>query len=389
MIKRFIIAFVLLVLIGGGIVGFNLFRDQAIKQFFASMPVPTVTVSTVTVEPVTWTPGIEAIGTAAAARGVDLTVETSGVVKEILFTANEQVAEGSILLHLDDAVQRADLAAAEAQSDLDEQSLDRAMELQKRGVSSVVTLDAARAASVSSASQVEKLKAVLDQKQLKAPFSGTIGIPKIEAGQYIVPGDIVATLQDLMTMRVDFSVPEQLLDQLRIGQPVAFGVTAADMPFTGTVAGIEPKVDPVTRLVSVRAVVTNPDGKLSPGQFLQVRVQLPAEAGVLAVPQTALVSSLYGDFIFVARPVAAETPATPADASGAAAPSATPPAAPALTARQVFVKVGRRSDGRVEILDGIAAGDQVVTAGQNRLSNGAPLAIDNTINPGDTLAAGQ
>ncbi|KAB2864151.1 MAG: efflux RND transporter periplasmic adaptor subunit, partial [Bauldia sp.] len=276
MIKRFIIAFVVLVVVCGGIVGFNVFRDQAITEFFAGMKPPTLTVSTATVEPGVWTPGIEAIGTVGAARGVDLTVETTGIVKAILFSANEEVEEGKVLVQLDDAVQRADLAATEAQVALDKHALDRALELEKRAVGSAVTVEAARAAAATSAAQAEKLQAVLDQKQLKAPFSGTMGIPKIETGQYVAPGGIVATLQDLKTMRADFSVPEQQLGLLRIGQPVMFGATAADMPFRGSITGIEPKVDPVSRLVSVRAEVTNPEGRLSPGQFLQVRVELPA-----------------------------------------------------------------------------------------------------------------
>ena len=127
MIKRFIIAFVVLVVVCGGIVGFNVFRDQAITEFFAGMKPPTLTVSTATVEPGVWTPGIEAIGTVGAARGVDLTVETTGIVKAILFSANEEVEEGKVLVQLDDAVQRADLAATEAQVALHKQALDGAL----------------------------------------------------------------------------------------------------------------------------------------------------------------------------------------------------------------------------------------------------------------------
>lgn len=385
MIKRFIIAFILLVLVCGGIVGFNLFRDKAITDFFANMPVVPLTVSTIKVEPVTWTPGIEAIGTVSAARGVDLTVETTGIVKEILFKANDRVQEGQALVRLDDAVQQADLAAANTQADLDKQALERAVALQRRGVGSDATLDAARAASSASVSQVAKLQAVLDQKLLKAPFSGTIGIPRIEEGQYVAPGNPVATLQDIDTVRTDFTVPEQRFGELKIGQSVRFGLTSDDLPYEGKIIGIDPKIDPVSRLVSVRAEVSNPDGRLSPGQFLQVRVDLPKEDNIIAVPQTALVSSLYGDFIYVVRP--AEQPkadsAAPAQTGSAEAQPKTGDAA--LTAVQLFVKAGRRTDGRVEILDGVKAGEEIVTAGQNRLSNGAPVKVDNTIDPAAKL----
>lgn len=393
MIKRFIIAFILLVLIGGGIVGFNLFRDKAIQQYFANMPVPSLTVSTVKVEASTWTPGIEAIGTVSASRGVDLTVETTGIVKEILFKANDRVEQGQLLVHLDDAVEQADLAAARTQVTLDKQALDRAVELQKRGVGTDATLDSAQAAYSSSLSQVTKLQALADQKLLKAPFAGTIGIPKVDGGQYVAPGTTVVTLQNLETMRADFTVPEQQFGALKIGQPVTFGLTSDDLPYKGSITGIDPKIDPISRLVSVRAEITNPDNRLSPGQFVQVRVELPKEDNVIAVPQTALTTSLYGDYVYTVFPAdkakadapAAEKPA--GDGKSADEKPAAPAAeAPALTARQIFVKVGRHFGGLVEIKEGVKAGDEVITAGQNRLSNGAPVTVDNTVTPAPSNA---
>ncbi len=364
-IKRLLIAIVLLVIVVGGIVGFNMFRDNAIDQFFADMPVAPTTVSTVEVEPATWTPGIQAIGTVGASRGVDLSVEIAGVVEEINFEANEKVEKGDLLVQLDDTQQAADLAAQRAQAALDGQSLTRAQELQKRGVGSETSVEQAQASASASAAQVDKLEAVLEQKRLVAPFGGTLGIPRIDVGQYIAPGTVVATLQNLDVLRADFSVPEQSLDQVEIGQPVRFGVTENDMPFTGKITGIEPKVDPSTRLVLIRAEISNPDGKLAPGQFVQVRVVLPQEDDVIAIPQTAVVVSLYGDYVYVVRPAE--------DASGEAADG--------LVARQVFVKTGRRSDGRVEITEGVNTGDLVVTAGQNRLNNGSPVVVDNTVQP--------
>jgi membrane fusion protein (multidrug efflux system) len=386
MIKRLIIAFVLLVLVCGGIIGFNIFRDRAIEQYFANAPVAAATVSATIVEPMKWTPGIEAI---------DLTVETSGIIKDVLFTANQRVEQGDVLVQLDDVVQQADLAAGLTQAALDKTAYDRALELQKRGVGTDVNVESAKAAAEASASQVAKFQAVLEQKQLTAPFAGTMGIPRIDDGQYIAPGTIVATLQDLETMRVDFSIPEQQLELVEIGQTVRLGVSAADMPFSGSIIGIEPKVDPVSRLVSIRAEVVKPEGRLSPGQFVQVRVQLPEEDGVLALPQTAVVTSLYGDYVFVVRPaedmageVQAAQPAHDGAAPAAEAPAENQESAePALVVDQVFVTTGRRSQGLVEVLKGIEPGDQVVTAGQNRLSNGAPVKVDNTVNPANITAA--
>jgi membrane fusion protein (multidrug efflux system) len=383
MIKRFLIAIVLLLLIGGGLVGFNLFRDQAIKDFFANMPVAPATVSTVTVEPTSWTPAIDTIGTVNASRGVDLTVQTSGIVQSILFQANQRVEEGATLVQLDDAIERADLEAAKTQADLDQQSLERAIELNKRGVGTNADLDAARAAASASKAQVDKLEAQLRQKTLRAPFGGTIGIPRIDVGQYMTPGTIVATLQDLDTLRADFSIPEQRLSELSIGQPVRFGVTSDSLPYQGKIIGIDPKVDASSRLVAVRAEIDNPEGKLTPGQFVQVQVALPAEEGVITLPQTAVVTSLYGDYVYVVAPAPAAEGAPPA-ADGAATAGETPapaPAQPSLVVNQVFVQVGRRAQGRAEIVKGVEAGQQVVTAGQNRLFNGMPVVIDNTVDP--------
>ncbi|WP_095201340.1 efflux RND transporter periplasmic adaptor subunit [Mesorhizobium carmichaelinearum] len=437
-LRIFIIILVLavLVIVVGGIVGFNFLRDNGIKQYFATMKPPAATVSTTIAKPSSWTPGVEAIGTVRAVRGVDLTVETAGIVKEIPFHANEKVAANAVLLQLDDAVERADLDAQKAQAALDQVSLTRAIELTRRGVGSDSTLDSARAAASASASQVTRLQAVLDQKQLTAPFAGTVGIPKIDLGQYLSPGTAVVTLQDLDTMRVDFSVPEQQLPLLKIGQTVRLGLSGADMPFAGAIRGIDPKIDPSSRLVNIRAEVANPDGKLTPGQFVQVRVELPEEQNVLSLPQTALTTSLYGDYIFVVQPAkpaeaapakpeekpaaaATDKPADakpadtmkpaadamkpaadamkpaadaakPADkaASDATKPAATDPAKPAaegdkpaLVLSQVFVKPGRRNQGMVEIVEGLKAGEEVVTAGQNRLFNGMSVNVDNTIDP--------
>lgn len=407
-LRIFIIVLVLavLVVVVGGIVGFNFLRDNGIKQYFASMKPSAATVSTTIAKPSTWAPGIEAIGTVKAVRGVDLTVETTGIVKDILFHANQKVADNAVLVQLDDAVERADLDAQKAQAALDQTSLARAIELTRRGVGSDSTLDTARAAASASASQVTKLQAVLEQKQLTAPFGGTVGIPKIDIGQYLAPGTAVVTLQDLDTMRVDFSVPEQQLALLKIGQTVRLGFGGEDRPFAGAIRGIDPKIDSSSRLVNVRAEVANPDGKLTPGQFVQVRVELPEEQNVLTLPQTALTTSLYGDYIFVVQPAkpaeaAPAQAAKPADAMKPAADAAKPaadaakpadkaadpakPAAegdkPALVLSQVFVKPGRRNQGMVEIVEGLKAGDEVVTAGQNRLFNGMSVAVDNTIDP--------
>ena len=211
MIWRFLVAVVLLVVVVGGIVGFNLFRDRMIAGFFAGMQPPPVTISVVEAQPVTWRPGIEAIGTAHAVRGVDLGIEAGGIVQDILFHANDRVETGELLVQIDDRIEKADLAAAQASLELSEETLARVQMLRTRGIAPVSDLDVARAEATNAAAEVDRLTAVMRQKALEAPFAGIIGIPKIEVGEYVVPGTVYATLQDLDTMRVDFPIPEQEL----------------------------------------------------------------------------------------------------------------------------------------------------------------------------------
>ncbi|TPE52232.1 efflux RND transporter periplasmic adaptor subunit [Amaricoccus solimangrovi] len=364
MIKRLIIAVILLGLVVGGIVGFNLFRDKMIGQFFANRQPEPVAVSTVAVEPGTWTPGVEAIGTARAKQGVELGVETPGIVKQIRFQANDEVEAGEILVQLDDAIEQADLAAANATLNLSETQLKRQQTLQARGVTAANDLDEAQASATSARAEVEKLTAVMRQKALRAPFAGTIGIPQVDVGQYLAAGTVYATLQDLDSMRVDFSIPEQQGRIVRIGMPVVATSEVGDISLRGQVIGIEPRIDPNSRLVTVRAEIEDPGHSLNPGQFLRVRVELPAEEGVISLPQTAVNSTLYGDGVYVVQE------------EGEGDQKKT-------TVEQVFVQVGRRSLGRVEVTSGLSPGDVVVTAGQNRLFTGAPVKIDNTINPAD------
>jgi membrane fusion protein (multidrug efflux system) len=390
--KRFILATILLVVvvaICGGLIWFNFFRDKMIEQFFATMKAPVVTISAITVEPQQWTPGVEAVGTAVAAEGVDVSVQVGGIVEKILFKANDKVEQGQLLVQIDDAVERAGLVSANTAVAVSQDALSRAQALLQRNVSTVASLQDAQNNLDKAKGALTQLEATLDQKAIKAPFSGTIGIPKIDVGQYVQPATIVATLQNLDQMKVNFSVPEQELESLKIGQSVRFGLKEDDLNFTGKITGIDPKIDAASRLVTVQALLDNPDQTLRPGQFIRVRVDLPREDNVIALPQTAVTISLYGAYVYAVQP-APEDPAAAkaADAKAAdtkaAEPAAGKPgdaAAPNLIAKQIFVKVGRRSGALIEILEGVEPGMNIVTAGQNKLSSGSSVAIDNSVQP--------
>lgn len=376
MIKRFAIALVLVVLVCGGLIGFNLFRSKMISEFFANMQTPAVSISTTEVEPTSWTPEIEAIGTLRAAQGVDVAAETAGTVKSIEFQANDRVEAGQLLVQIDDAVERAEMIAAQADVERARAQLERARRLRESGVTAESNLEDAQTSFAAADSTLARLQAVLDQKAIVAPFSGTIGIPRVDEGEFVQPGTVIATLQQLDTMKVDFTVPEQQVGDLEIGQSASFGLTENAFPYQGKIIGIDPKIDPQTRLVSVRAEVENPDGALRPGQFARVRVKLPPVENIIALPQTSVVTSLYGDYVYVVEP--AESAAADGGGSGGATGDN-------LTAKQVFVEIGRRQNNLIEITKGLTAGQTVVTSGQNKLANNAPVTINNSIDPA-TLA---
>ena len=398
------------------IVGFNQFMSMMIAQYFATQQMPSVSISATEVKPVTWTPQIDAIGTLWASEGVDVAAQVAGVVRSIAFSANERIEKDALLVQIDDAVERADLLSARAAVDRDRAQLERAESLRQSGVSSVATLEEAETAFAVSESALARIEAVLDQKAINAPFAGIIGIPRIDVGEYLQVGAVIATLQQLDTMRVDFTVPEQQVQSLNMDQAASFGLTEGEFPFEGRIVGIDPKIDPQTRMVSVRAEVDNPGGELLPGQFVRVRVALPAMEDVIALPQTAVVTSLYGDYVYVVE----EAPPAPAPAGGAEVPAApegaAPPAegeaapaagaqaqaeqspagesagngaadepaaasGPPLVARQVFVEIGRRQGALIEIAKGLEAGQTVVTSGQNKLTNNAPVTINNAVDP--------
>jgi membrane fusion protein (multidrug efflux system) len=357
------LAAILAIAVCAGLIWFNFFRQEMIGQFFANQKAPAQTVSTIDVKPQTWTPGISAIGTARAAQGVQLAVQASGIVRQIAFEANEKVAKDQLVVQLDDSVERADLEDARTSVRINETALERSQTLKKRGFDSQAALDIAQGQLDAARSKLARTQASIELKSLQAPFAGTIGIPRIEVGEYVSVGTVIATLQDLDHITVDFSVPEQFIAQVSMGQPVRFGFGEDKLDISGKITGIDPRGDPQTRLVNVRADITDAAGhEIIPGRFLHVRIDLPAEQDVIAIPQTAVVTSLYGDYVYK---VVAD------DREGAGSN--------AKMLRQAFVKAGRREAQQIEILDGLAGGDVIVTAGQNKLQPGASVTIDNSV----------
>lgn len=342
--------------------GFSIY--QQIQMF--SAPQPAISVSAAVAREQPWQSRLPAIGTLKAYQGVDLTAEVQGTVKEVLFQSGEKVTLGQPLLQLDSEVERAILATAEAVRALARVEYQRGQDLIKRQAISKSEFDRLNAELLKAEASVTQLKAELDKKRILAPFAGTIGIRQVDTGDYLSPGTSFATLQDLSRLYVDFFLPEQDYPQLAIGQNVRLSLAAyPGEVFSGEISALNPKVEETTRNVQVRAMLPNPDNKLLPGMFANLEVLLPGEKPQVLVPETAITYTLYGNSVYVIGEQKDDQGAVVKDDKGQ----------PRLVVERRFVETGERRDGQVLVLKGLKAGEQVVTAGQLKLDNGAHVAI--------------
>lgn len=342
--------------------GFSIY--QQIQMFSAPQPAISVAATRAAEQP--WQSRLPAIGTLKAFQGVDLTTEVQGTVKEVLFQSGETVTLGQPLLQLDSSVERAILATAEASRALARVEYQRGQDLIRRQAISKSEFDRLNAELLKAEASVAQLKAELDKKRILAPFAGTIGIRQVDTGDYLSPGTPFATLQDLSRLYVDFFLPEQEYPRLAIGQHVRLSVAAyPDAVFEGAISALNPKVEETTRNVQVRAMLANPDNRLLPGMFANLDVLLPGEKPQIVVPETAITYTLYGNSVYVINEQKDAQGAVVKDSQGRAQ----------LVVERRFVETGERRDGQVLVLKGLKAGEQVVTAGQLKLDNGAHVAI--------------
>lgn len=369
--KRTIIFTVVFLLLAGLVGGFAYFqfvlKPAAIKTAMAKSVPPPVTVSSTMAKSEQWVPKIPAIGTFAAVQGIDVAPQVSGLVRALHFDSGQQVEAGTLLVELDDFVEQADLKSNAAELKKAELNLQRQRELLARGNTPQSNYDAALASRDTAAAAVEGTKAKIAQKAIKAPFRGRLGIRKVSLGQYVSAGTALVTLQKLDPIFVDFPVPEQHLDVLKVGQAVEIAVDAFPGEIiTGTVRSLDAKVNQETRAVMVRAEVANPERRLAPGMFANLNVLAGAPRGVVTLPRTAVVFSLYGDSIFVVK--------KPAQATAQAAAN---PGEAVSTAERRFVRTGEARGDRVAIAEGLAPGEEVVATGQIKLQPNARIRIDN------------
>lgn len=358
MVRWFSIVALLLLLLVGGLVGFNAFRSHMIAQFFANHKPPPTPVSVATAKSEVIPNLLTAVGDLVAVHQVNVTSDVNAQITKIMFTPGTHVTKGTPLVQLFDAPDRGDLANYKAQATVAKLSLDRAKQLAARQFGPQATVDQAQATYDQALANIAKTEAIISQKLVRAPFDGELGVRHVNVGQYLTAGTPIVSLTDLSQLYANFTVPENDSGKLKVGQVVRLAVDAyPGRTFDGKITTIETQIATDTRNIQVQATIANPDHILKPGMFVTTTVVLPNKPPVITVPETAVDYTLYGDSVYL---ITAKK-----EANGKTS----------LTAVQTYVKTGDRVDGRAEIIKGLKAGDRVVAVGQLRLQSGAAVSI--------------
>jgi membrane fusion protein (multidrug efflux system) len=357
MIKRMLIVTALLAVVFGGIFGWKAFVGYQNAQYLATAKPPAVVVSSTTSEQAVWQSRVSSVGSLRAIQGVEVSSEVPGTVARISFDSGHQVKAGELLVQLDATAEHAEMRSLIAQLQLARLDHKRTRGLAESTALSQSQLDRAKSVMDSLQAQVEEQTAFIAKKSIRAPFSGELGIRKVNLGQYVSPGTEIVTLQSLDPIYANFTLPERFLQQLAVGQNVEVEVAAyPEVGFAGTVTAISPKVEETTRNVTLQATLQNADHLLRPGMFARVFVLTGDAATVLTVPRVAITFFPYGDSVFIINKVNDD-----------------------LTVERRQVATGRIRDGRVEIKSGLVSGEQIVRTGQLKLRAGQRVAIDNSI----------
>jgi membrane fusion protein (multidrug efflux system) len=327
-------------------------------------------VSTTKVSEQTWQQTLTSVGSLSAVQGVTVAAELDGKITEVDFKAGESVKAGDVLVRQDTSAEQAQLRAAEANLELMRVNLKRTRQLLEKATVSQAQFDSDAAMSKQAEASADNIRATISKKTIKAPFSGRLGIRLVNLGQNLKAGDSIVSLQALDPIFVDFYLPQQDISKIQPGLSVKIsgeGVPAG-VP-EGKITAISPDVDASTRNVRVQATVSNSDGKLHPGMYVDVSIGLPASGKVLIIPATSVLYAPFGDTIYVVD----ET----TDKDGGEKQ---------LTVRQQIVRLGARRGDFVEVLSGLKAGDTIVTSGVFRLRPGSLVKVNNALAPDAQLA---
>jgi len=369
MVKRMAVVLAITAVFVAGL-GFVKFKQiqTAIGQAAAFQPPPEA-VTTIVAADEQWPATLTAIGTVAAVQGVTVSADLPGTIERIGFDSGRSVREGEVLALLDTRQEQAQLAAAESARELAKLNYERMQGLLDENVVSRAEFDRANADYRQSDARAGEIKAAIERKTIRAPFSGLLGIRQVNLGQYLSAGTALVTLQSLSPIYVNFGVPQQAMTDVRPGRIVR--VTEKDAAdgtgFAGRVSAIDSVVDSSTRNIQVQATLANPDGRLRPGMFVQAEVTLGAASTVVALPASSISYAPYGNSVYVV-----------ADLKDAAGKSY-------RGVRQQFVKVGAARGDQISVTSGLKPGDEVVTSGVFKLRNGAAVQVNNKVRPANSL----
>jgi membrane fusion protein (multidrug efflux system) len=316
-----------------------------------------------------WETTISAIGSLASERGVAISTQVPGVVSRIAFESGEMVKKGDVIVELDSRVERAELASAKAREELAVSEDARVRSLVPVGAAPQAELDAAQAELQTARGNIEALRARIALKTIRAPFSGRLGIRQADLGQYLSPGTTIAILETTDTIFVDFTLPQERLKDVGVGMPLRLTIPGEE-PIDGTIDAVEPAVDAATRSIRLRALVRRDDAaeKLRAGMFVDVEVVLPEKHDYVTVPATAIVHAPYGDSVFIVEDKPEDDPGLRETEQGDTV----------MVVRQQFVRTGPRRGDFVAVLEGVEAGEHVVSAGALKLRNRAPVFVTDT-----------
>ncbi len=346
----------------GALFGWKAYTNAGRQAAMAATPLPPVTVSTTQVTTEAWAPVIPAVGSLRASRGVDVTAQVAGLITALHFESGGSVAAGDMLVEQYSADEQARLEGLVAERRLAEINLSRARDLIREKLISAFDLDVRETDLQRARAAEADLRLKISQKSIRAPFAGQLGIRQVDLGQYIEPGDPIVRLEAHEQVLVDFPVPQQQLGSLRLEQPVSVRVDAwPEQTFRGVIRAIEPQVDRNTRNIRVRAVIRNADGKLLPGMFARIDIELPVQGDVITVPHAVITHNPYGDSVFVVE--------EHTDDAGKKA----------LRVTNTAVVTGATRGDQITITSGLRVGTTVVTAGQQKLRNGSLVVVDNSV----------
>ncbi|MDP9015074.1 MAG: efflux RND transporter periplasmic adaptor subunit [Pseudomonadota bacterium] len=365
LVKPLLILLIAVAVIIGGIFAWQRFIGKKTHQAMGAMASAPQTVSTAVAVSSSWQSRTQALGNVRAVRGADLAAQASGVVDTIHIDSGTEVPAGTVLLTLKANDDPAKLAQLRAQADLAAITLKRDQEQLAAQAISQATVDSDASSLESGRAQVTAQKALIEEKTLRAPFAGRLGLRQVDEGQYLAAGTTVVTLQALDTVFIDFYVPQQALSHLKVGQAVTARVDAyPGTEFSGKLTSINSKVDASSRNIQARASFSNPDRKLLPGMYANVEVDDGDSTMHITLPQAAITYNPYGDTVYIVQKSGVDEKGNPK-----------------LTVQQRFVQLGDTRGDQVAVKSGIAAGEEVVTAGQMKLRNGSGVVINDKIVP--------